>query len=276
MSSTKNEKTYTDILFEGYLKQNNIAYTYEPFSSQHVGDKNPDFLFQKDNQKILVECKELKSLPTDGLIGTASFDMKRFTDPLKFRIKEASKQLKPYINQVDSTIIIFAKKEGYQIQLNHIKYAMFGDPEFRIPFDPSGKNKPGSMYSDFKANGKLRRNDPESKLTIPYSRHISGVGIVTKTNKRNFYISKLIDKKLDTLGYEVTYDDKHLEENINKLFNINAECSKDKPIIELNPKEDLCIIEIVINPFTTHPLNNNMFNAFGDIVEHVTYTTEKI
>lgn len=32
---------------------------------------------------------------------------------------------------------------------------MFGDHDFCIPFDASGKNKPGPMYSDFKANGKL-------------------------------------------------------------------------------------------------------------------------
>ncbi len=32
--------------------------------------QNSDFLFKKDDQKILVECKELESLPIDNIVGT--------------------------------------------------------------------------------------------------------------------------------------------------------------------------------------------------------------
>src|SRR5687767_7171729 len=129
----ENNKTATDEQFELYLQQRGIkAFEYEPYGSQ---DKNPDYLVKTKNAKILVEVKELEKLPLDRAAQGDLKTLKTFTldprveyDILRRRIDSASKQLKPHSANVDYTIIILGKKDGFDISIDTLFYAMFGDP----------------------------------------------------------------------------------------------------------------------------------------------------
>ena len=53
----------------------------------------------------------------------------------KDKIKKDSSQLKLYKDTINHLIIIFTKKNSFPIELNNIKYSMFGEHVFRIPID---------------------------------------------------------------------------------------------------------------------------------------------
>ena len=266
--SYNNTKTYADELFENYLNQCQLKYKFEPFLSDKKGKKIPDYMFEKAGKKILVECKEIDSFPMDGMVGTLSFSMDSLLNPLKDKIKIASRQLKPYKDMVDYSVIIFAKKNGFPIELDNIKYAMFGEPVFRIPID--AKRAGVNMYVDFKANGKLRRNDPQSGLTIPFSRYIGAIGIVNKINAQYFYLMKYINKERKKRKSDVSYDNENIGDITKKwldILDIQEKCFKKLTPDQQDPNREIFFVEIVINPFADNPLPKDIFSNIADIVQ---------
>lgn len=256
-----NLKTRTDELFEKYLKQEGYQYKYEPFSHKST---IPDYLFYKDNIKVLIECEEVEKIPLDHVRpGAGSLDMNRYIETLRDKIYIASKQLKPYKDEVSYEVIIIGKKSGYDLDLNFLKWAMWGDPVIRIPIDLTG-NQRYKAYFDMKVKGALRKNDPMTKEMKFHAKYISGIGLIKEFNGLSYYKNLLYNKYIKTKK----------ESNIKVIYNqvmefFNKSWQKYRKEIPNefynNPNKIAYKIEIVGNPFALHPLPKNIFKGIWDL-----------
>ena len=184
-----NIKTTTDIWFEKYLIHEGLNYQFEPYGS--IKGKNPDFLINGRNKKVLVECKEIEYDVFDKIRGVGSIDAEKHWNFLRTKIYEASQQLKPHASKVDHAVIIIGKAKGFsQISINDLYYAMFGSPVIRIPIRTRPDEKVGKAQFDLKVMGALRKNHPKTKtMYFPHS-YVSAVGIIQEFGALNYHKQK--------------------------------------------------------------------------------------
>lgn len=259
----KNHKTHTDTVFENYLLQREISFIFEPEPVRHK-TTIPDYSFSKDGKNTVVECEEVLHLPNDNLKeGVTSLDLNQMLEPLKRKLYIASKQIKPYSEKYDYSIIILGKKEGWSIDLREVYWAMFGNPVFRIPIDPTGKKR-FKAIPDMQVKGQFRKNDPLTKQMIFPGKYVSGVAIVRIKNGLEHYKSKLYDKYVDSKD-EGTDLDKSLEQTINFFNNGWEKYKHEIPNIYLKDNDRLIYyVEAISNPFSQKPLPRNIFNGRFD------------
>jgi hypothetical protein len=266
-----NPKTTTDFAFEQYLEQRRIGYSYEKPHNQK--GTVPDYLFTKNNLGILVECEELRQLPFDKLPGGSGVvDLGEELKPLRVKIADASKQLKPYADDVDHMVILIGKKEGAAIDFMTLYWAMFGDPVIRVPLNKDPKKRL-KAYSDLKVKGSLRRNDPQTKQMVFTRNYIGGIGLIKGFNGLNTYKMRLFDKYVG----DTNNNKQDLEKLLSQIMEFGESGWKlyedEIPRYLLDdPQKILYRVQMVINPFSPKPLPLNIFNGRWDEVKNPTVT----
>jgi hypothetical protein len=269
-------KTKTDLLFEDYLGQRGIRYKYEPFGDQ---DKNPDYLLTIRGKTILVEIKELQETPLDRVTkaslakggGTFSIDPGELSKMLRRRIDAACRQLKPHKDKVDYCLVLIGVKQGYyELGVDEIFYAMYGDLYLSIPFDIKKGGSMSKAESRLKATGSLRKNHPLTKLMYSPHEYLSGVGIVKSFNGHRYYENKFYEQSLRGINTRDWGAHRMLKFLKGKWLK-----HKNKiPKIYKDTKRVLYKVELVSNPLSNKPLPAGLFNARWDYVRFPTIVYE--
>ncbi len=182
-------------------------------------------------------------------------------EKLRKKIKIAARQLKPYKDEADYNLIILGKKSGYDLDLNFLKWAMWGDPVIRVPIYPVDHPR-GKPYFDMKVKGALRKNDPINKQMYFPHEYISGIGLIKKFNGLSYYKNLLYEKYIKR-------DIKNFRSDLSKALDFfNFKWKKYSNEIPKNfikePKKFVYKIEIVSNPFATYPLPKTIFDGTWD------------
>lgn len=261
-------KTITDQLFEKYLKQEDLAFSFEPFAKIRPGAKNPDYLVLKDGKKILVECKEIEEGPFDNLpAGIGTLDMTKHYGVLRDRIKGAARQLKPYHAQVDHCVVMFGKAAGYGIGIDDIFYAMFGNPIFSVPVSTRTGGPAGKISFDLTSSGALRKSNADKSTWIVHD-YVSAVAVVESFNAYSYYQSKTMDPIMK--AYAETNRDKPLGEQAIEFLDHYRKVWKVKkaevPAEFRSPKKLLYRVRVVVNPLSKKPLPEGAFSGTWDTV----------
>lgn len=260
-----NSKTTTDLAFESYLNQRKIAFQFESLSNRIT---MPDYLITKSSKRILVECEEINNLPADHLLrGVGTIDLGQTLEVIREKIEVAGKQLKPYKDDIDHMVILIGKKQGFEIDLSELFWAMFGDPVIRVPLseDPT-QRKPA--YSDMKVKGAMRKNQPDTKrMYFPYN-YVGAVGIIKGFNGLSYHKNKLFDKYHPTVEEDL---DVLLSQTLDFMENgwLNYQDEVPDYLLE-KPDTILYKIELVINPLSPKPLPTDIFNGKWDITQKPT------
>jgi len=254
-------------MFESYLRQRGISFKYEPFGD---ANKNPDYLVRANGKKILFEVKEIEKLPFDiaseGSLKTGkAFGLNPVVEYnlLRRRIDTASKQLKPYTDQVDYSIIILGKKDGFGIDIDALFYAMFGDPYISIPIDPSTGG--GSMEKstlEMKVTGSFRKNRPQTKMMYSLHNYVSAVGLIKSFSARSYYQQKIIERYTKSKKYEAMTP----EEGYHYLCEMTAKHENLVPGVYSDPSKVLYKLELVTNPLGEKPLPEKLFYSKWDYI----------
>jgi len=257
----KNIKTVVDLRFERYLHQENInSFKFEPFGD---GFKNPDYLINH-GKSVLVEVKEIESIPLDRARGVGSMDVMGVAKIMRRKIYEASKQLEPYKEKTDYAIILLGKNKGFDLNIRDLEWAMFGDPVIRIPLNMESGVPRGKPYFDMKVKGAMRKNNPITKQMYFPSSYISGVGIIKQINGYSYYLSKLYEK------YKRPYNRKEpITKEIRSAFKeydeIRKKYEKTIPRQYFNDKDKLIYyLDIVANVLSNRPLPKSFFTGKYD------------
>lgn len=263
-------KSRTELLFEAYLGERGISFEYEPFGS---GETNPDYRFEKDGVRVLVEVKELEETPFDKALRTGlerhgehisfSLDPRDFHNILRRRIDSASKQLKPHENDADCLLILLGKKDpGYQeISTDVLFYTMYGDIYLSFPMDPN-TGIAGEAQSCLKVDGALRKNRPGTGAMYSPHQYISAVGTVQEFNPRSEYERKF---------YEDLYEKPEnralsAEEGFKMITNAWEKHQKDIPAEFADPNHVSYRVILVANPLSNKILPTGLFAASTDQV----------
>jgi len=255
-----NKKTSTDMLFEKYLKQRKLSYIFEPEPTRR-NHKKPDYSFVKNVKNIVVECKEIIHLPNDEIDErVTTIDLNKILEPLKRKLYLASKQIKPYTEKYDYSLIVLGKKEGWNINLKEVYWAMFGNPIFRIPIDPEG-GKRFKAIPDMQVKGQFRKNNPDTKKMEFPGKYVSGVAVIKYKNGLDHYKRKLYDKYIsnanvtenleETVLHTLSFFEKGWEGYIDEIPNIYLK----------DDNKAIYYVEAISNPFCEKPLPRNIFNG---------------
>ncbi len=180
---------------EKYFKQRGLVFKREPFGDR---SRKPDYLFVRDRKRILVEVKELEHTPLSreldyrhsaGVTGTFSFDAYQVLDLMRDHIKKACRQLKPYHDRVDYTLVLLALKSPYDTLANRdVLYAMYGDPVLTFQISKRTGAAVGPMRQVMRVNGALRKNDKtRGEMYSPHGAYLSGVGVIERFHAASYY-----------------------------------------------------------------------------------------
>ena len=257
----KTKKTSTDLLFEEYLKQRKMTYSFETYDFKGTV---PDYIIEKNGKKVLVECEEIESLPMDKTVGqVTSIDLIKILEPLRNKIRKASKQLKPYSGDVDNLIVILGKTQGYQIDSQHLYWAMFGDPVIRLPLKLDNNKISGrKAYHDLMVKGSFRKNKPDTRDMYFPRDYIGGVGLIKSFNGLYVYKGKLFDKYAENLQGD-------LKDKISALMDFMEsgwkKYEKEVPKSFLDDPDKLAyFVDVISNPLSKKPLGKDLFNGKWD------------
>lgn len=180
-------KTYSEELLEKYLLKKGIEHSYEPFGHDTT---NPDFLVSVDGKRLLVEVEEVQLTPSDkaayralelakvGIRKTGgSLDLDTHLRFLRRKIGHAAKQLKPHINTVDHSIVVFgcSKRSMFGLSLQEVEWAVVGNPTIRISFDSDQMTRPQLSFAP-SPRGLFRKEGGSFKVHHPY---ICGFGVIS-------------------------------------------------------------------------------------------------
>lgn len=174
-AAPSSKRTAGEEMFEAYLAEHEYA---APEHEPDLGvDTRPDYVVRRDKHECVCEVKEFDvdqpGLPWMGQ-RTGTTSMQVALAPIRKKIREAARQLKPLAGSGRPLVVVLANPHGVFVPLDDhdVVYAMYGDPTYTIPIDPeTGAGSGGSMGAG--RNGKLRADHP----------YISAVAIVRERQR---------------------------------------------------------------------------------------------
>ena len=132
-------KTKSELLFEELLQKRGFEFQKgEDFFK--VGKKCPDYYVATEYGDIICEVKEFKEPEIHKIMmkeKVRTFSDKQILNPIKNKIKDASKQLKPYKKYKIPLVVILSNPNNYFVDLSdeEILSAMFGEIGIAIPLN---------------------------------------------------------------------------------------------------------------------------------------------
>lgn len=259
------EKNQTEKFFQSYLTQRGIKYEYEPYGS---AERNPDYRFSVDGKTVLVEVKEIETIPIDGIIqsyknsGSRLFEVspRRTYDLIRQRIDDAASQLKPHSNDVDYCVVIIGKPNGFRLTLGDVCEAMFGDSVADFIKEHNGDKKIITDRHRMLRIGALRKNIPGARQMQSIHSYISAVGLITAFNGLKCYKVK----NFKSICEQKDMKDQKTVTKV-KQFEIEwREREKSLPKWYRNPENIFYRIEVLGNPLSPTCLPNGIFRGKWD------------
>lgn len=135
----KTEKTKSELLFEELLQKRGFEFEKgEDFFK--AGEKCPDYYVATKYGDIICEVKEFNEPEIHKMMmkeKVRTFSDKQILNPIKNKINDASKQLKPYEEYKIPLIVILSNPNNYFVDLSdeEILSAMFGEIGISIPLN---------------------------------------------------------------------------------------------------------------------------------------------
>ncbi|MBI4426507.1 MAG: hypothetical protein HY567_02930 [Candidatus Kerfeldbacteria bacterium] len=257
--------TKTELELIAYLRSRRIPFKYEPFGDR---GKKPDFLITRNHKKILVEVKEIEETPFNKAIAatrhlpgvrTFSLDPRQLYNLLRERIKQAARQLKPYTDRVDHSIVILGFRNQFRDPtLDDLFYAMFGDPVIRFQVSKLSGAAITDPELELRYNGQLRKFDPKSGLAVAqHGKYLSGVGLVSAVKGLAVYQRRYYSRLKRKLKDAKAFFDYHQEK-----WNANQ---KNIPKAYRNPNRMFGRVEFISNVLGERPLPTGIFNGRFDV-----------
>lgn len=154
-------KTSGDELFERYLQDHGYEPgSHEPSLEDYGIAKRPDYLPNRGTVCIACEVEQFTpgaSTLERRLAGqrTASASPKEVYGPIRKRVESAAKELKPLRALEIPLVVVLANPEGAVIDLSvsHVLGALYGNPTYTIPIDPSVGGAVGEGRFEFGRDG---------------------------------------------------------------------------------------------------------------------------
>lgn len=253
-------KNSSEESFASYLKQEGISvFEYEPYGD---GGSNPDFCFQKDGLRVLVEIKQKDAIPIDVVLrsrnSTGSLDPRTTWDSIRDTIDDACAQLKPRKDDVDFCVIILGRPPNtFAIDEQTLFAAMFGDPKFLIPLGSNGL-KSGDPFWSNKINGALLKN--REGTPTPIHDYVGGVGIVDEFSPYSYFIGKGINEEYERLKRDAIPEDRQTEIIIQRLF--DGAIRKAYVPGEFQDENNKAYrLTMIINPLSKRPIPLELFSG---------------
>ncbi len=173
-------KTRSETIFENYCHSSGIAYE----RIQEESSKTPDYYLIIDDQKIIVEVKEIElnkeEQESERILNERGYGNVLSNTPgnrVRKKINNSSKQIKARTEGVYPSILVLYD-HGYfigHLEPYEIRVAMYGLEQFHISVPVDKSIKP---YIKDKCYG------PKRKMTEDHNTSISAIGVLT-TPKQN-------------------------------------------------------------------------------------------
>lgn len=266
MKNKKNNKTPTDMWFENYLKQEGISFKYEPYGNS--SGKSPDYLFEKAGKKILIENKEIEKTPFDNATtGVQMLDPTLYFNLLRNRIDKASRQLKPYKDDVDFCVVILGKVSGFPIFFRDLFWAMYGNPIIRVQINTNTNKVREKPYLDLTMTGSMRKNHPTTKQFRAVHDYVSAVGLI-KAFKGLAYYEEQVMSPVMAEYYEKNKDKEELVGGAFALYSKEwKKAQKNIPAQYQDPNKVYYRLELMANPLSKKVISKEIFTGQWDIVQ---------
>lgn len=178
-------RTEGELLFEAYLAEHGYP---EPAYEPDLGvPTRPDYVVMRGEAEAICEVEEFSadsgwSPSSAGPSGRRSMEV--VMRPVRNKIREGARQLKPLAESGRPLVIVLANPSGAWVGLSprELVWAMYGDPAYRFAINAdTGEAADGEFITT--RNGKLRNDHP----------YISALALVAKRERAvDFYEELLV------------------------------------------------------------------------------------
>jgi hypothetical protein len=171
-------KTTADEWFEHYLLERGLEPgEHEPDLSSWGVETHPDYLPTTKGERIACEVKQFgkdsklaRRLAEQSYV--AASDAEVF-GPIRNQVAEAAGQLKPLAARRLPLVVVLANPEGAPVDLGmeHVLAALYGNPQWRVPIDPSTGSAVDEGRFELGRDGKLRNDHAYLSAIVLLHRH---------------------------------------------------------------------------------------------------------
>jgi hypothetical protein len=177
-----NARTLGERLFEAYLAEHDYP---EPAFEPDLGvAKRPDYLVARAGSEAVCEVKEFDAKANPPPVGGGMRSMVDVLRPVRQKIRDAAKQLKPLRDCGRPLVVVLANPQGAFVRLGprEMVWAMYGDPAFEFTADPATGESVGEAGFVVTRNGRLRNDHP----------YVSAVVVVSARDRAIDFYDELI------------------------------------------------------------------------------------
>jgi hypothetical protein len=140
-------------------------------------EKNPDRLITWNGHEVVCEIKQFEANPIDRLrANVGMLSMPKALSPVRRKIKDASKQLKPLTTSSRPLVVVLANPQGQPVQFStrEIIWALFGDPIIKIPLHVEDGGPGGEAVHTVGRNGEIRLQHQylSAIVALRYRKHV--------------------------------------------------------------------------------------------------------
>jgi hypothetical protein len=165
-------------MFEAYLAENDYP---EPAYEPDLGvGKRPDYLVVRADAEAVCEVKEFDAKANPSPLGGGMRSMEDVLRPVRQKIRDAAKQLKPLWDYGQPLVVVLANPQGAFVRLGprEMVWSMYGDPAFQFTSYAATGDLIGESGFVVTRNGRLRNDHP----------YVSGVVVVSARDRAvDFY-----------------------------------------------------------------------------------------
>lgn len=169
-------------MFEAYLAEQGYP---EPAYEPELGvAKRPDYLVIRADSEAICEVKEFDAKANPAPMDGGMRSMEDVLRPVRQKIRDAAKQLKPLRDCGRPLVVVLANPRGAFVRLgpHEIVWSMYGDPAFEFATDAVTGEPIGEGGFIVTRNGRLRNDHP----------YISAVMVVSARDRAVDFYDDLI------------------------------------------------------------------------------------